>query len=247
MIIQLKKYDVLASTNETASIDAKQGAAEGTVIVAARQEGGHGRMQRVWNSPEGGLWFTIILRPDIEPQYVAQVTLLSGVAVAKGIRRAYGDDNIFIKWPNDLLWKNRKVSGILSEMELDENGEIAYAIVGIGVNVGFDSALFPEDLHETAAVLNEIFEKKLSCDYVLKCILQEFIPLYSEWQRFGSANVLKQWRDLNCTLGKKVNVKDNDEIIFRGVAQSVDDQGSLVVEADNGERRSYDFGEISIR
>ena len=77
MKIQLREFDVLKSTNETAVAMAQEGAPEGTVIVAARQEGGHGRMQRVWNSPLGGLWFTVILRPQIDPQYAAQITLRS--------------------------------------------------------------------------------------------------------------------------------------------------------------------------
>jgi len=75
MKIQLKQFDVLQSTNVTAVAFAKEGAPEGTVIVAERQEGGRGRMHRVWSSPKGGLWFTIILRPQIDPQFVAQVTL----------------------------------------------------------------------------------------------------------------------------------------------------------------------------
>lgn len=108
MKIQLREFDVLKSTNETAVVMAQEGAPEGTVIVAARQEGGHGRMQRVWNSPLGGLWFTVILRPQIDPQYAAQITLLAGVAVAKAVRRLYDTESVQIKWPNDLLLDGKK-------------------------------------------------------------------------------------------------------------------------------------------
>ena len=94
MKIQLREFDVLKSTNETAVAMAQEGAPEGTVIVAARQESGHGRMQRVWNSPLGGLWFTVILRPQIDPQYAAQITLLAGVAVAKAVRRLYDTESV---------------------------------------------------------------------------------------------------------------------------------------------------------
>lgn len=108
MKIQLREFDVLKSTNETAVAMAQEGAPEGTVIVAARQKGGHGRMQRVWSSPLGGLWFTVILRPQINPQFAAQITLLAGVAVAKAVRRLYDTESVQIKWPNDLLLDGKK-------------------------------------------------------------------------------------------------------------------------------------------
>lgn len=108
MKIQLREFDVLKSTNETAVAMAQEGAPEGTVIVAARQKGGHGRMQRVWSSPLGGLWFTVILRPQIDPQFAAQITLLAGVAVAKAVRRLYDTESVQIKWPNDLLLDGKK-------------------------------------------------------------------------------------------------------------------------------------------
>ena len=247
MKIQLDIFDVLESTNETAVAAANDGALEGTVIVAKRQEGGHGRMQRVWNSPEGGLWFTILLRPKIDSQFIAQVTLLAGVAVAKGLRKAYCTDKICIKWPNDLLWDGKKVCGILSEMQLKEDGSVDYAIVGIGVNVGFKQEEFPEDVRKTAVVLNDISGMNLTCEEVLDKILQEFVPLYESWQLSGSQEFLTQWQELNCTLGNVVNVKDNDKVIFRGIAKNIDSEGALLVKADNGEIRSYNFGEISIR
>ena len=151
MKIQLREFDVLKSTNETAVAMAQEGAPEGTVIVAARQESGHGRMQRVWNSPLGGLWFTVILRPQIDPQFAAQITLLAGVAVAKAVRRLYNTESVKIKWPNDLLLDGKKICGILSELQLDENGVIDYAIVGIGVNVALSAADFPAEVAATAA------------------------------------------------------------------------------------------------
>lgn len=106
--IQLLKFDTLQSTNVTAVDLAKNGAAEGTVIVAETQEGGRGRMKRVWNSPKGGLWFSIILRPQIDPQYAAQITLLTGVTVAKALRKLYETEKVMIKWPNDLLLDGKK-------------------------------------------------------------------------------------------------------------------------------------------
>lgn len=247
MKIQLKQFDVLQSTNVTAVAFAKDGAPEGTVIVAERQNGGRGRRNRVWDSPLGGLWFTVILRPHIDPQYVAQVTLLAGVAVAQALRQIYQTDEITIKWPNDLLLRGKKVCGILSEMQLDENGAIDYAIVGIGINVALNPEDFPEDLKGIAASLNASFNKNYTCGYVLDNILREFDFLYQQWLIKGANIIIDLWKKLNCTLGKQVLVKDNDKVIFSGEVISIDETGAIIVRSKEGELQSFDFGEISIR
>lgn len=247
MKIQLKEFEVLESTNVTAVAEAKAGAGEGTVIVAQKQEGGHGRMKRVWSSPLGGLWFSIILRPKIEPQFAAQVTLLAGIAVTKALRRLYETDAIRIKWPNDILLKDKKICGILSEMNLDENGNIDYAVIGIGVNVAIDMAKLPEELSATAASLNASLGKKYSCNQVLVAILAELQLLYKEWLQKGAVAIMPQWKHFNCTLGKDVLVKDNDKVIFSGKAIDVDEEGALIVANTNGEQQRFNFGEISIR
>ena len=247
MKIQLKQFDVLQSTNVTAVAFAKEVAPEGTVIVAERQEGGRGRMHRVWSSPKGGLWFTIILRPQIDPQFVAQVTLLAGVAVVRALRKLYATEEIMIKWPNDLLLNGKKVCGILSEMQLNENGSIDYAIVGIGVNVDLNPQAFPEDLRNTAASLNASFGKNYTCTAVLDNILQEFASLYRDWLKEGAQVILEPWKKLNCTLNRRVFVKDNDEVIFSGEVVAINEAGAIIVRNEEGESQSFDFGEISIR
>lgn len=247
MNIQLRQFDVLKSTNVTAVDFAQEGAAEGTVIVAGRQENGRGRMSRVWTSPQGGLWFSIILRPQIDPQYAAQVTLLMGVAVCKALRRLYATDDIMIKWPNDLLLRKKKVCGILSELQLGEDGEIDYAVIGVGVNVALKEEDFPAELKEAAASLNVSLNKNYTCDVVLDNILQEFNVLYKEWLAQGAAAILSPWKKLNCTLNRKVLVKDNDEVIFSGTVTAINEEGAIVVRSEGGESQSFDFGEISIR
>ena len=127
--------------------------AEGTVIVAETQEGGRGRMKRVWNSPKGGLWFSIILRPQIDPQYATQITLLTGVTVAKALRKLYETEKVMIKWPNDLLLDGKKICGILSEMRLDENGNVDYAVVGVGINVALAKDAFPKRIAGCSYIL----------------------------------------------------------------------------------------------
>lgn len=247
MNIQLRQFDVLESTNVTAVAFAKEGVAEGTVIVARRQEGGRGRMQRVWASPEGGLWFSIILRPQIDPQFAAQVTLLMGVAASAALRRLYATEDIMIKWPNDLLLQKKKICGILAELQLDEAGAIDYAVVGVGVNVALNEEDFSSELRGTAASLNSSLNKNYTCDEVLDNILQEFNRLYQEWLKHGAGVILTPWKRMNCTLNQNVLVKDNDQVIFSGTVTAIDEKGAIIVRNERGECQSFDFGEISIR
>ncbi len=247
MNIQLRHFDVLKSTNVSAVAFAREGATEGTVIVAERQENGRGRMSRVWSSPVGGLWFSIILRPQIDPQFAAQVTLLMGVAVCRALRRLYATDDIMIKWPNDLLLHRKKICGILSELQLSEDGAIDYAVVGVGVNVALRPEDFPAELREPAASLNASFGKNYTCREALDNILREFDSLYQDWLKRGADVILTLWKSMNCTLGKEVFVKDNDQVIFSGTVRAIDEERAIVVRNERGECQSFDFGEISIR
>ena len=247
MQVQILEYDVLESTNTTAVQYARSGASNGTVIVAKKQSAGHGRMDRVWSSPEGGLWFTLILRPKVNPENIAQLTLIAGVAITSTLRRLYATDEIRIKWPNDLLVNNKKICGILSEMQLDETGNVDYAIVGVGLNVNLVNKDFTQELQGIATSLKIITGIEHSCKYVLYEILGEFAKFYDLWLANGMKAILPYWEQLNCTLGKKVIVKDNDQEFFAGTAVAVDKFGALSVCSDEGIVKAYDFGEISIR
>lgn len=175
MKLHIKYYNVVESTNLTATDAAKCGAKEGTVIIAKRQSDGRGRMCRVWTSPLGGLWFSTILRPVVDPAYAAQLTMLAGVAVCIAVRRLYHTEKAVIKWPNDLLFSGKKICGILSELQLNENGSIDYAVIGIGLNVDLNVKDFPPELRNTAVSLNFIAGEKHACEEVLNAVLDDFL------------------------------------------------------------------------
>lgn len=247
MKFRLQYYDELESTNAAADKAAANSAVEGTVIIAARQMAGHGRKQRVWNSPVGGLWFSIILRPNIAPQYAAQMTLLAGVAVNVALRKLYATDKVMIKWPNDLLLDGKKICGILSELKLDEKGEIDYVVIGIGINVALKKSDFPKELQDQAVGLNYELGREFTCDEVLSEVLKSIDALYCRWINYGSEELISLWNKLNCTLGNVVKVKDNDQVIFTGTAIRIDEEGALVVQDKNGIMQTFNFGEISVR
>ena len=240
-------YEQLDSTNLKALELAKQGAAEGTIVIAARQTAGRGRMRRKWESPEGkGLWFSMILRPTIAAEYCAQITLLTAVAAVKALQ-VLTDKKFSIKWPNDIMLDGKKVCGILAEMALTADGSIEYAVVGIGININMSSEDFGAQLEATATSLYLATGIEYEHEQVLKAFLDEFDLLYSHWHCCGFALIRQDWLDYRCTLGHKVTVRDNDTEIYSGVAEDMDDYGSLLVRNAAGKIESFDFGEISIR
>ena len=243
----LQYFAELDSTNVTAKEFAEKGAAEGTVIQAGKQLSGKGRLGRVWESQAGkGLWFSMILRPTVAAEYGAQITLLTAVAVAR-ILQLLTNKNFAIKWPNDILLDGKKICGILSEMALDVEGDIDYTIVGIGININMSSEDFGAQLAATATSLCLATGIEYEREQVLRAFLDEFGRLYSHWQLHGFDDIRRSWLQYSCTLGHKVVVKDNDEEIYSGVAEDMDDYGSLLVRNAAGEIGSFDFGEISIR
>ncbi|HIE17967.1 MAG TPA: biotin--[acetyl-CoA-carboxylase] ligase, partial [Dehalococcoidia bacterium] len=137
---QLHYYPTVTSTMDIARILAREGAVEGTVVIAGTQTAGRGRLGRSWLSPEGSVALSVILKPS--PDNLPQLIMIASVAVVKVIKTVTGLD-AQIKWPNDVLVKGKKVCGILIENEV-KGYEVDFAIIGIGINVSFDPTGFPE-------------------------------------------------------------------------------------------------------
>jgi BirA family biotin operon repressor/biotin-[acetyl-CoA-carboxylase] ligase len=234
------------STNLVAQEYALNDAIEGTIIQADKQIKGSGRMKRKWESPAGaGLWFSLILRPTIVEAYVAQVTLLTAVAMQKAIEVVSGVEAM-IKWPNDLLVNNKKICGILAELMLNEKA-IEYVILGIGVNTNLKYNDLPNELREKATSLFIETDKKTNDQALLQQFSKEFCELYFDWQIMGFEKVRKLWLEKNMTLGKDVNILSEDKVIFQGKVKTIDDYGKLIVISNLGEEMGFEFGEVSIR
>ena len=243
--MKILRYEEISSTNILAKTLAEENAAEWTVVVAERQLQGQGRLNRIWESATGGLWFSVVLRPKIEAEFAPQATLVASLAVVKALRELYATEAIKIKWPNDLLFGTKKICGILSEAQLTVQGEIDYLVIGIGVNVGQQE--FPENIQKLATSLFLATGIQYSCALVLDKILQCFTEYYTEWQANGYKNIRTAWLECNCTLGKFVTVKDDEQVLFEGLATQMDDYGSLLVTKADGAQEKFEFGEISIR
>lgn len=231
------------STNEEAKRIAREGAEEGTVVVAEEQTTGHGRLTRGFYSPFAkGIWFTLILRPKFFPMEASKCTLLAAVGVCRGIRRM-GLPECGIKWPNDILYHGKKLVGILTEMSASME-KIDYIVIGIGINTGAKRDEFPEAFRDTAtSFVNEGVD--VSRKELLAAVLSELEKEYKIAQTEGFDKVLKDWEELSVTIGQNVRVIFGDES-FTGKAIGIDKDGCLLVDSEGTVKRVI-AGDVSIR
>lgn len=231
------------STNEEAKKIAREGAEEGTIVVAEEQITGHGRLARGFYSPFAkGIWFSLILRPKFFPMEASKCTLLAAVGVCRGIRRM-GLADAGIKWPNDILVHGKKLVGILTLMSASME-KIDYIIMGIGINTGIKKNEFPEDFREGAtSFLNEGIN--VSRKDLLAAVLGELEKEYSIAQNEGFDKVLDDWRALSVILGQEVRVIFGDDS-YTGKAVDIDRDGCLLVNTGSEVKRVI-AGDVSIR
>ncbi len=236
-ILRLTQVD---STNAYAAGLAKAGAREGTVIIAGMQNAGYGRMNRHWVSPKGGLWLSIILRPNITPKDAPILTLMGACAVVKTLKSTLGID-AKIKWPNDVLISGRKVCGILTEMRT-RGSDIDFVILGLGVNANFRVRDMPEDMRDTATTLSTECGEDISVGEVLNSLIVDIDCLYDKLLSRGSEFIIEMWKSRSDTLGQHVRitaVKDSIE----GTAMDVDESGALLVKTGDGELKTILAGD----
>ena len=238
-------YTTLDSTNETAKKEALADAPEGTVVVAEQQQQGKGRLERNWFSPpELGLWFSVILRPQIELVQASQLTFVSAVAVCQALRTVTGL-SVMIKWPNDLLYRGKKLCGILTELGA-EIEEINYLVVGIGLNVNQQAKDFPPEIRKTATSLALASGRSWQRVELLRAILEEYEKQYQIYLQKGFAQTLLLWRELNVTLGQEVTVSTREES-FVGIAEDINEAGCLLIRKASGELETLIAGDVSLR
>jgi len=232
------------STNRVASNRAMNGAEEGTVIIADSQTGGRGRLGRVWQSPPGvNLYLSVILRPVIETFRAPQLTLMTGVAVAETMRE-YGGRDITIKWPNDVLIGGKKVSGILTEIRT-ERGKIDFVVVGMGVNINIEKALFHTDFRRTSTSLKEETARSHSRSRFTVRLLETFVTWYERYCAQGFAPVKKEWMEYAGITGKFIKVTDRDTV-REGTVVGLDENGALLLKEPDGEATCVLSGDVTI-
>ncbi len=238
-------FPVVGSTNDEAFGLALKGAPEGTVVVADAQHGGKGRLKRRWSSPSGcNLYTSIVLRPPLIPAAAAQITLVAGVALAESLARLC-PAGVALKWPNDILIRNRKVCGILTEMKV-AGSAIDFIVVGIGVNINMSGDDFDEALRPTATSLMMETGRPLSR---LECAVGMYDALercYGRFIREGFAPLRDAWLGYAAWLGKPVRVVLGDEVL-EGEMAGLDSDGALLLSGANGTVTRVLAGDASLR
>jgi BirA family biotin operon repressor/biotin-[acetyl-CoA-carboxylase] ligase len=229
----------VSSTMDIARQAAVDGAEEGTTIVAEEQTQGRARLGRAWINPQGVMAISVLLRPELS--YLLRLTMVAALATSHGIEKSTRLRTT-LKWPNDVLIRGKKVSGILTESAL-RSQSVDWAIVGIGVNVNFDPGLYPEIADIATSLSNELGHE-VSHLRVLVNLLDHMESLYLAAQR--GEPIHEEWRNRLDTLGKMVTVKSGSDLV-EGRAESVEDDGSLLLRRPDGTLVKFITGEVSLR
>jgi BirA family transcriptional regulator, biotin operon repressor / biotin---[acetyl-CoA-carboxylase] ligase len=232
------------STNDLIDKCARDGLKEGIVIFSESQSKGRGRLGRKWISPaKKGLWFSILLRPPLRPQETTQLTVLSATALRRAIEMQTGL-RIEIKWPNDILVREKKVAGILTELyaELDR---VNYVILGIGVNVNLAASDFTPEVRKVATSLQIEMGKPVSRPELAVNILRELEQDYTRLRDGDFAQVADEWERHCTTIGQEIVIHAGERRL-RGVAESLGDDGALLLRSEHGHLERVMGGDVTV-
>ena len=242
MDVTVEKYKKISrSTNLRAAELADGGAAEGSYVFAEAQEGGRGRLGRSWQSEEpGNMALSLILRPALSAESVSILTLAAAVALKRAVAELTGRE-CFIKWPNDIILGGTKLSGILTELKLSEDGP-RYVIVGVGVNV--NRKKFPEEIEKKATSLFLETGKTWNPEELSQLFVKEMLDISRKIYKDGSlAGIKDEYERALISLNREIILLPDGE---SGICRGITKLGALLTEID-GEIREINAGEISVR
>ena len=240
----IRVFQETTSTNDVMEKLARDGVKEGAVAFAESQTKGRGRLGRKWMSPTGkGLWFSLLLRPDMHPQQTTQLTVATGIALRRAIEMHAGVRSD-IKWPNDILLNGRKVAGILTELsaELDH---IKYVIIGVGIDVNQGAGDFPIELRSVATSLKIETGKAWSRAALAVEVLRQLDYDYGRLVAGRFQEIAEEWEQHCTTLGQTVVIRIGDRRI-RGRAESLSEDGALLLRSEHGHLETIMGGDVGI-
>lgn len=256
------------STSTRLKEAAATGEPEGAVLIAETQTSGRGRLGRQWASlPGQGIWMSVLLRPDMAPRQVQALTLAASVSVVHALRKAFDETDsqaggkawkaaervvadIGVKWPNDILWRGRKLCGILTELAAEPE-RLSHVVIGIGMNVSHQTRDFPPELRGTATSLAQVCKAGHMSftpdrNHLAAHLLRELSRTYGLLCAGRLPDILNEWRHASVTLGRRIRVMD-PEGDWEAEAMEIGEDGRLLVRREDGAERWLLSGEISIR
>ncbi len=243
-ISRLEVRPVLDSTNTYLLAEARRGLPGGAVCLAEQQRAGRGRQGRNWVTPFGAsLAFSLLWRFALDPTALSGLSLAVGIAVARTLR-AHGATAVSLKWPNDVLWRGRKLGGILLEL----GGVMgAYPVVaGIGLNIALP--------HQAGTVIDQpwvdlrevLGPERIARNALAAALLNELVATFIRFEQEGFADLVGEWARFDEVAGRQVRLQ-GPNMTLTGVARGVDARGALLLESAEGQIKPYVGGEISLR
>ncbi len=230
---RLHHYATIGSTNDEAKALARAGAPDGTLVWAGEQTAGHGRRGRVWLSPPGNLYLSLVLRPDAAPSRAAQLGFVAALGLGDALAALTGPAlRLRYKWPNDLLANGKKLAGILLESETSATDRVDFVVVGIGANI----LSAPVDVEFPATSLAAEGIAGITPAVLLEGFARHFAGWARRWGEEGFAPVRAAWLARASGLGEGVRVRLERSTLF-GRFLDLDDDGALVLDAAEGRRR----------
>jgi len=230
----------VASTNSVAKERAQDKCKEGLIVVASSQNRGRGRLDRSFISPEGGLYLSVVLRPEPSQTPVSLLPLLAGLAVSKSISTTVLKETS-LKWPNDVLMEGKKVCGVLVESSF-KGDKLDHVVIGIGINVNSSTDQLPEDIRERATTIKDITGNKVDMEILLRDLISFLDILYGRFKRGEMESILDQWSERSSTIGKQVRVNTGKETL-EGKALGLDQSGALMISVE-GSLQRVDIGDV---
>ncbi len=237
-------YKETESTNLIAKKLAMEGTPDGSIVVAEEQTKGRGRLAREWISPScKNILMSVILFPKIQPPQIFSTTMLASLAIVKGIEQTTGL-KAMIKWPNDIYINWKKTAGILTEFNAQQD-MVSYVVIGIGINVNFDPATYPEIKDISTSLFKEL-GKKVSRVNLLQSILEEMEKGYLLIKQGNFSEIHSQWNRYSLVNNMPVEIRSFDTV-EKGVAESVNLDGSLNLRDQQGKIKKIICGDLSLR
>lgn len=237
-------FDRVESTNDVALTLAREGQPEGTLVIAETQTAGKGRYDRMWFSPpHQGLWFSLILRPQTQQDKVALVMLLASLAMARAVEKAL-HLSPSIKWPNDVFLRGRKFCGILAASEFVRN-QLAYVVLGVGVNVNQRLDDFPTELGRKVTSLRIETAETVDRAWFLGHVLVVVEELYLDFVRGDVDEALRAWEARCPMIGKNIQIRAGSGIVS-GIFESIDHCGRARMRQADGHVLTVSSGEASL-
>ena len=238
----IEVHDRVESTNHLALQRGYTGAVEGTLILAEYQTAGRGRHGRIWHSPHGSsLLSSLIFRHRLLPNQIGIPSLMGAVSIAHAIRELVKLPAM-IRWPNDVLVCGRKIGGVLTELDYDQNKQ-PFFVLGFGVNVNIISAGFPLSLRSSATSIQLELGGDISRVSVLRTILHHLEDNYSRLKCGRTATIIDSAINLSATIGKDVQLEAL-EGSFNGIADGIDADGRLILRDQSGRLRVFSSGDV---